>query len=699
MRRDRQIDIVRGPLGSKEVDSFEAVHPGQIELRNIRRTATGAWRRRPGLKKTFLIRDEGFSTLPGQTAPGLNLATAETFISRLFGAVDQMYAITSRGAVHRVGQLGQTSLPEESSADPWLPGELYGVGDIVYFYNPSWYPGVAEWRCITEHTGITSLIPGYPFSDSWMNYWVPLDGTTGRLIGHIDFLDTKTKPQVVFSQGRGYITAGGHLWTMSGETLARTTLDSPGEETPPVPFLKDIEGGGLEDGDYVYAIRKILRSQSFGNLGEPSRVVRVGEGSKRGILLLDIPAPDFTDVIGFQLLRSRVKADKTGTAIDADHSNREYDTFGDDIQGGYKWNVVATLLDGEAEFLDETPTANLAEPSVAVPVEQFVPPVGMRFLEVLDDFVLGAGHHKTEVRYCEAAEPEIWPANQFFHVHDDGGEITGLKVVGRAIYVFKTNRIEIWVNAGGPTQFVRRDIIEKGCIAPDSIVRADSLVFFLGDDGDFYLLAGSQPKNISITMTAELVELRDKEKCWGFEFRRERVVRFFYPTDGRCFTYDYTAEAWSEDGFYRDGEWKFFPVYAHLDNDGKSFVAGSNGWIYEMHEDFQTDDDEPIWTQRKFRVDLSGGRGEPARVKHIRFRMKNGLQKELMTDAAIWVAWAFDEETMATPQRLAMDADHFSFVEIRNLGYGRTLTLDIKEAGGPSFVVAGGVLTVVGVSS
>ena len=68
------------------------------------------------------------------------------------------------------------------------------------------------------------------------------------------------------------------------------------------------------------------------------------------------------------------------------------------------------------------------------------------------------------------------------------------------LLLFGQRTIEVWYDAGAanfPFQRFDGAFIQRGCVAPLSIVKEDNTVFWLGDDGIFYRLDGYRPQRIS----------------------------------------------------------------------------------------------------------------------------------------------------------------------------------------------------------
>ena len=316
-----------------------------------------------------------------------------------------------------------------------------------------------------------------------------------------------------------------------------------------------------------------------------------------------------------------------------------------------------------------------------------------------------------------------------------------MKVLGRELYFFMDHAIEIWVNIGGDSVFARRAVIPKGTRAGHSVVSANLTFYFLGEDRDFYVLEGGQaPTVISSLIHSQIRELAHPEEVYGFDFRQEHCVRWFAPTDSRCFVYDYLNNVFFEDDALGPDHWKFLPILSYMEYQGRGYIgdAEPTGHIYEWGPGHLTDDGTDIRVRRQFALTLSQD-GLSRRVNRLRLRVgrstpapqrpalpdpQDPLGLRLFPGRRLWLTrypwlletderfhrnrtaelllrWRFDREGWAPYSRLRIGAGRSrterlpenTYLDVYNLGIGRELELELIETNAMQYVITHGYLT------
>jgi hypothetical protein len=124
--------------------------------------------------------------------------------------------------------------------------------------------------------------------------------------------------------------------------------------------------------------------------------------------------------------------------------------------------------------------------------------------------------------------------------------LVGLAVTTREIWVFNRTTIEIFYNAG--QQFERNNgaVIQRGCIANNSIQVVNGVPFWLGDDGRVYMANGYQAQAISTpAIESEFSKSADLSNCHSYQWEsRGHVVYCLTINDGMTFCYDMATQIW-----------------------------------------------------------------------------------------------------------------------------------------------------------
>ena len=202
-------------------------------------------------------------------------------------------------------------------------------------------------------------------------------------------------------------------------------------------------------------------------------------------------------------------------------------------------------------------------------------PVNARFCARISSYLLLAGHDPTEFVWSAVGNPENYTdsGTGFANIQKAGETIRNMKALRENLFFFKDKSIEVWVYLGGATPFVRQDgaWMNKGLGADDSVVQANDTFYWYGDDGDFYVRDGGQPRVISTAYRKELDALADPSSMYGFDCRKESVIRWMAPTDGRCFVYDYVQGNFSEDNTWANGQFERLPINAYMELNKKQY--------------------------------------------------------------------------------------------------------------------------------
>lgn len=316
------------------------------------------------------------------------------------------------------------------------------------------------------------------------------------------------------------------------------------------------------------------------------------------------------------------------------------------------------------------------------------PPSGIRWLGVLNSRVIVAGHDATQFRWSDPGSHTIWDTANVTETETDGQIIQHFRVFKQRLYFFKDHSVEVWDNTGGPLVFTRSFVFQRGTLAPDSVIEANDTLYWFGDDGDFYVLNGAQPQQISTSIRRRLDELTVTTDCYALSFPAENVIRWFFPTNGRCFRYDYEKNHFSEDNAWRGG-WERLPIASSMYLNGKTYVGDyePTGKIYEWADEFDTDAGEDIRMYRRTALKLNET-GNRARVNRVLFRLVRGEDADSPARSHFLFRWRFDRARTWRSRTFNLDRAVTPYVSQNNLGTGRELEFELIQTAGTKFIVA-----------
>lgn len=225
------------------------------------------------------------------------------------------------------------------------------------------------------------------------------------------------------------------------------------------------------------------------------------------------------------------------------------------------------------------------------------------------------------------------------------GNIVAIETDHREILVFKEETTEIWTKTNDPDfpfTPVPNAFMELGCIARDSVARADNTVFWLANDMTIRRADGYTPRRVSthaIENAITKMTRRDDAYAFAHPFNGHIFYVLTFPSDNRTFVYDITTGVWHERS--TDGaEWRancyVFHDDRHLVGDALSGNIGQlQGNEYEDLEQVH----RVTVTAPSVHLD---GRYLFHKRLHIDFDMGRGLITGQGQDPQAMLSWSDD---------------------------------------------------------
>ncbi len=314
---------------------------------------------------------------------------------------------------------------------------------------------------------------------------------------------------------------------------------------------------------------------------------------------------------------------------------------------------------------------------------------GIRWADVLNSRVIAAGYHPTEFKWSGVGNHNSWTDIDFTNTEGDGQEIRHFRVFSQRLFFFKDSKIEVWDNTGGQTTFSRSFVIHRGTLAGHSVVEANGGLFWFGDDGDFYLLNGTTPQPISGAIRRRLDDMTQTMDCYGLDFPTEDCIRWFFPTHGRCFRFDYDKNHFSEDNAWI-GDWDRMPIASAMYHKGQMLVGDYHptGKVYEWGQEHTSDAGTPIRMYRRATVKLDES-GRAARVNRVLLRLVRGEDADSPLSSTMLFRWRMDRGTWRSRTfTLERQGSTNPYVQMRNLGTGREMEFEIIQHAPTKFIVS-----------
>ena len=204
-------------------------------------------------------------------------------------------------------------------------------------------------------------------------------------------------------------------------------------------------------------------------------------------------------------------------------------------------------------------------------------------------------------------DAQSWSALDFGNAEGSPDIVNALISTGRELWLFGPSSVEVWYNSGAadfPFQRISGGHFDIGCLAPYSVAKMDSNVFWLGADengfGQIFTNNGYTPTKISTdAMQQEIVQYTNPSDAIGFCFQEGGhsfyVISFqaasktwvFDTSTASWFEWMYTDYRYNIDTQYRGNSYAFF--------NGKNYVADPNsGHIYQLDPNTYTDNGNKI---------------------------------------------------------------------------------------------------------
>jgi hypothetical protein len=258
------------------------------------------------------------------------------------------------------------------------------------------------------------------------------------------------------------------------------------------------------------------------------------------------------------------------------------------------------------------------------------PGFGAKFIGRVSTYTILAGYDPTEFKWSGAGNPEEWDSSDFENIQQIGNTIKHMLTRREYIYFFTEKHIEVWVHIGrSDTVFARRDNLwvdsGVGDASYSPVIANDNIYFFDSEDRSFNILNGPVAEVISRSHRKSLESLTVTNDCYGLDCRKENCIRWFFPTNGECFKYDYLHKTFSRDNKWLGG-WQRLPMNSYMEVGGTAYFGDyePTGLVYELSRDKQDDNGTAIRVFRDFALKLSD-RGHRGRLNRVGFRVKRGV--------------------------------------------------------------------------
>lgn len=178
--------------------------------------------------------------------------------------------------------------------------------------------------------------------------------------------------------------------------------------------------------------------------------------------------------------------------------------------------------------------------------------------------------------------------------------VVGIIVDHRELWVFGTNSVEVWYNAGTadfPLQRIQGAFNEIGCASAYSIAKMDNGLFWLGRDarghGIVYRANGYTGQRISThAVEWQIQQYTDFSDAIGYTYQQDGHAFYvlIFPSANTTWVYDVATQAWHERAGWDNGAWTRHRSNCQVFFNGETIVGDfENGKLYAMRPDVYSD--------------------------------------------------------------------------------------------------------------
>lgn len=234
--------------------------------------------------------------------------------------------------------------------------------------------------------------------------------------------------------------------------------------------------------------------------------------------------------------------------------------------------------------------------------------------------------------------------------------VVGILSTFREWWVFGTNSIEVWYDAGSadfPFQRLQGGYIEIGCDAPFSIVKLDNSIFWLGKDsrgnGIIYKANGYTPQRISTHAIEWQIQQYDTlSDAIGYSYQQDGHSFYVltFPNGNCTWVYDASTQAWHERASFSNGSFGRHRSNCQVFFNNNVIVGDYlNGNVYILDLNVFSDSDYPQKWLRSWRA-LPTGTNNLKRQSHHSLQLDCetgvGLNSGQGVDPQVMLRWSDD---------------------------------------------------------
>jgi hypothetical protein len=228
--------------------------------------------------------------------------------------------------------------------------------------------------------------------------------------------------------------------------------------------------------------------------------------------------------------------------------------------------------------------------------------------------------------------------------------VVGLIVDHREVWVFGTNSVEVWYDAGTqdfPLQRIQGAFNEIGCASAYSIAKMDNGLFWLGKDargqGIVYRANGYTGQRVSThAVEWQIQQYGNLSDAIGYTYQQDghSFYVLIFPSANTTWVYDVATQAWHERAGWSNGQFTRHRSNCQMFFNSEVVVGDfENGNIYAFDlDDYSDNGDVQKW--------LRSWRALPTGQNNLKRTAHHSLQLDCETGVGINLGQGNDPEVM-----------------------------------------------------
>ena len=259
--------------------------------------------------------------------------------------------------------------------------------------------------------------------------------------------------------------------------------------------------------------------------------------------------------------------------------------------------------------------------------------------------------------------------------------VVGIIADHRELWVFGTDSVEVWYDAGAadfPLQRIQGAFNEIGCVSAYTIAKMDNGLFWLGTDargqGIVYRANGYTGQRISThAIEYAIAQYGNIADAIAYTYQQEGHAFYVltFPSGNATWVYDVATQAWHERAGWNDGEFTRHRSNCQC-NFGGNIIVGDfeNGNIYTLDLDVYADNGDIQKWLRSWRA-LPSGQNNLKRTAH------HSLQLNVESGVGLNLYPAYESENIDTESGLDLVAEYVQTYLVTQSGV--TLTTEAGD--------------------